>query len=196
MFILVDDRDGSRLTEYLAHYFSKEKEEIKMWLKLTDNMTDGTKKTHFSKATQKQDTLTALEKYINNALLEISLPTTDKVAKERISIRKKFTFLGLEVDYQTVYAALCSQTHSDAEDLLNYFVFVSLGDQNLLEKIGLETINFSRLMMYFGVKYYMMAAGSYAIRFGLVDELEGLNEGRDIISQTMEKIANNLHSAT
>ncbi|BAY74427.1 hypothetical protein NIES25_08400 [Nostoc linckia NIES-25] len=196
MFILVDNRDGNRLTEYLAHYFNKEKEEIKAWLKLTDNMTDSAKQIHLNKAVQKRDTLIALEKYINNTLLEISLPTTDKVVKERIAIRKKFQLLGLEIDYQTVYAALCSQTHSDAEDLLNYFVFASLGDQKLLDKIALETINFSRLMMYFAVNYYIMAAGSYAIRFGLVNVLERLNEGRDTISQIMEKIANNLHSAT
>ncbi|MDZ8187199.1 MAG: DUF5677 domain-containing protein [Nostoc sp. ChiSLP02] len=196
MFILIDNRNGSRFTEYLAQYFNKEKKEINMWLKLTYNMTDDAKQIHLSKAIDKRNSLTALEQYINKALLEISLPTTDKVANKTVTIKEKFQFLGLELDYQTVYAALCSQTHSDAEDLLNYFVFVSIGDQNLLDKVGLETINFSRLMVYFGVKYYIMAAGSYAIRFGLTDALEILNEGSNIISQIMEKIANNLHSTT
>jgi hypothetical protein len=35
--------------------------------------------------------------------------------------------LGLMPTYRTVYARMCSQTHNDAEDTLNYFLVVSTG---------------------------------------------------------------------
>lgn len=194
MLIIRDDRNGSRFTEYLAHYFIKEKEEINKWLKAVKNVPDHDKLIHQTKATQKEDTLIALEKIVNNALLEIGLHTTEEITHKRINIKDKFVELGLEIDYYTVYAALCSQTHSDAEDLMNYFVFTALGDQELINKVAIETVNFSRLMMYYAVKYYIMASGCYAIRFDLKNALEIATEGRNNISNIMEKIANNITS--
>ncbi|MBJ7297315.1 MAG: hypothetical protein JHC73_13580 [Dolichospermum sp.] len=194
MLIIRDDRNGSRFTEYLAHYFIKEKEEINKWLKAVKNIPDDDKLIHQTEAIQKEDTLIVLEKIINKALLEMGLPTTEKITNKRINIKDKFDKLGLEIDYYTVYAALCSQTHSDAEDLLNYFVFTAFGDQELINKVAIETVNFSRLMMYFAVKYYIMASGYYAIRFDLKNALEIITEGRDNISNIMQKIANNITS--
>jgi hypothetical protein len=105
---------------------------------------------------------------------------------------ERFRLLGLDVEYRTVYAALCSQTHNDAEDLLNYFFAAASGNQELIDKTGLEAVNFSRLMLYFAVKYYITVAGSYAIRFELTTALEAINLGRTAISQTLEELAKEL----
>lgn len=196
LFILVDKRDGSHLTQYLSHYFSNEEKEIDRWLNLADGLTEKGKKIHQSEAIQKQKALAYLKNIIDKSLLELELPTTNQVTGKWPNIAERFKFLNLQVDYRTTYAALCSQTHNDAEDLLNYFVFVSLGNQNLLDKVALETVNFSRLMMYIGVKYYILAASSYAIRFGLTDALQGLYQGRKAISEESEKIANELDTET
>ncbi|MBW4661514.1 MAG: hypothetical protein KME15_22815 [Drouetiella hepatica Uher 2000/2452] len=196
LFILVDSRDGSHLTQYLSHYFSNEEKEIDRWLNLVDSLDSDAKRVHQLKAIQKKTTLISLKKYIDQALAEFKLPTTEQAVKKWPNIAERFKLLGLELDYRTVYAALCSQTHNDAEDLLNYFVVVSLGNRDLLDKVGLETVNFSRLMMYMGVEYYISAAGGYAVRFELNDALDGISQGRNIILKELEKIANELDSAT
>jgi len=196
LFVLVDSRDGSHFTQYLSHYFSNEEKEIDRWLNLIGDLDSDTKRVHQLKAIQKRTTLISLKKYIDQALAELKLPTTEQAAKKWPNIAERFKFLGLELDYRTVYAALCSQTHNDAEDLLNYFIVASLGDQKLLDKMGLETVNFSRLMMYTGIKYYISAAGGYAVRFELNDALNGISQGRNVILKESERIANELDSAT
>jgi hypothetical protein len=192
LFILVDERNGNHLTQYLSHYFNNEEKEIDKWLKLVDSLTDDIKEAHQAAALQKRTALVSLKNYVNQALSELKLPTTDQVTQKWLSIAERFRLLGLELDYRTVYAALCSQSHNDAEDLLNYFVFVSLGNQDLLDKIALETVNFSRLMMYTGVKYYILAAGGYAARFELNNALQGVSQGREAILEESERIANEL----
>jgi len=196
LFILVDKRDGSHFTQYLSHYFSNEEKEIDRWLNLADSLTENAKKIHQSKAIQKRKALVYLKNFMDKALLELGLPSTDRVTKKWPNIAERFKFLNLELDYRTTYAALCSQTHNDAEDLLNYFIFVSLGNQNLLDRVALETVNFSRLMMYIGVKDYILAASGYAIRFGLNNALQGLHQGSKAISEELEKIANELDTGT
>jgi hypothetical protein len=98
----------------------------------------------------------------------------------------------LEIDYRTIYAALCSQTHNDAEELLEYFFATASGIKELIDKTALEAVNFSRLMLYFTVRYYIMVAGSYSIRFGLTKSSEATNLGISAISQILEKIAGEL----
>ena len=44
--------------------------------------------------------------------------------------------LGRKVSYRTAYMAMCSQTHHDAEDILNYFVGLSVG--GTVERINNE----------------------------------------------------------
>jgi Family of unknown function (DUF5677) len=109
LFILVDKRDGNHFTRYLSHYFSNEEKEIDKWLSLLYGQDKDVKEVHQAAATQKQMTLVGLKTYINHALLELGLPTTDKAHKKWPNISERFQFLGLELDYRTVYAALCSQ---------------------------------------------------------------------------------------
>ena len=96
--------------------------------------------------------------------------------------------LGFEIDYRTLYAALCSQTHNDAEDLLNYFFFVASGNRELLEQGAIETVNFSRFLMYRGIDYYLEAARRYAICFKLDDAIPILNQSKDDISKLLLKV--------
>jgi hypothetical protein len=129
-----------------------------------------------------------VKEHTNKAMSQVGLPTTEQIDSKWPTIAGRFKALRLEVDYRTIYAALCSQSHSDAEDLLNYFVFKSLGNQDLLDKVALDTVNFSRLMLYFGVQYYLIAAGSYSIRFGLTDALASIETGRETIHNVLEEI--------
>ena len=111
------------------------------------------------------------------------------------TIADRFKLLGFETSYRTVYAAMSSQTHNDAEDLLNYFILVSSGNKELLERGGIDTVNFSRLLMYIGVHYYIETTHRYAKSFGLDDAFPILIKGKDAIEEiqlriTLEKFEN------
>lgn len=196
LFILGDDKNGYRLPQYLAYYFDKEQEEIDKWIKLAENMNDEERDVHRSSALRKRDAINKLNEYTNTALSQLGLPTTEKLKTQWPNVAERFRLLNLDVGYRTLYAALCSQTHCDAEDLLNYFVLVSLGNHDLLEKVSLETVHFSRFMIYLGVKYYLMAATGYAIRFKLPNAMENTKSGRDIIAKQLENISMELRPRT
>ncbi|HRQ41135.1 MAG TPA: DUF5677 domain-containing protein [Chloroflexota bacterium] len=192
LYILDDERKGDRLSQYLAHYYSNEQRELDQWLKAASKLAGEAQKVHQLAATEKRTRIHKLQGITDLSLSQVGLPTTRASATSWPKISERFRLLGLEIDYRTVYAALCSQTHNDAEDLLNYFFAVASGNQELIEKAALETINFSRLMLYYAVKYYIAAAGGYAIRFELTEALEVMNLGRNAILQTLEKIAKEL----
>jgi hypothetical protein len=192
MFILVDKREGNRLSQYLAHYFDNEQREIDQWLKATSNMAIEAQKVHQLAANEKRTRISKLQETTDFSLSQIGLPTTKASIAKWPNISERFRLLGLEIDYRTVYAALCSQTHNDAEDLLNCFFAVASGNQELIDKAALETVNFSRFMLYFAVEYYITAASGYAIRFELAKALEATNLGRNAIAQTLEEIATKL----
>ena len=191
LVVLVDDKNGSRLSQYFACYFDKEQEEIDKWIKLAANMKGEESDVHRSSALGKRNAINQLKQYTNTALSQIGLPTTEKLEKRWPDVAGRFHCLKLDIDYRTLYAALCSQTHSDA-DLLNYFVSVSLGNRDWSEKVSLETVNFSRFMVYFGVKYYLIAAEAYTIRFELSNAMENMKSGRDIIAKQLENISTEL----
>jgi hypothetical protein len=176
LFILVDERKGNRLTQYLAHYFDNEQREIDQWLKATSSLAGEAQKVHRLAAIEKRNRISKLQEATDSSLSQIGLPKTEGlVSKWPRKISERFKLLGLEIDYRTVYAALCSQSHNDAEDLLNYFFASASGNQELINKAALDTVNFSRFMLYFAVKYYITAAGGYAIRFELTKALEAMN---------------------
>lgn len=144
-------------------------------------------------ASEKRMRIRKLQEATDLSLSQIGLPTTNLLTtKFPKYVSERFKLLGLEIDYHTVYAALCSQTHSDAEDLLNYFFAIVSGSQELQNEVALEAVNFSRFMLYFAVRYYIAAAEGYARRFELSKALESLTDGRNIILQTLEEIAKEL----
>ncbi|MBE0672535.1 MAG: hypothetical protein IH588_18310 [Anaerolineales bacterium] len=192
LFILVDDRKGNRLTQYFAHYFENEQKEIDNWAKATSQLTGKAQKVHQAATTEKRKQINELQKATDYSLLQIGLPATKDLAVKFPPISKRFELLKLDVAYRTVYAALCSQTHNDAEDLLNYFFATLSDDQQLIEKTAIDTVNFSRLMLYYAVEYFVMVASGFAIRFELTNTFESLRLGQDVISQTLEEIAKEL----
>lgn len=103
-------------------------------------------------------------------------------------IADRFRLLGFETSYRTVYAAMSSQTHNDAEDLLNLFYIAGSERNELLNKLEMETINFSRLLMYEGVRYYLEAIHRYAVCFGLDDTIPTLIKGKETIKEMQLKI--------
>lgn len=188
MYILQGDRI-SRLNQYFTHYFENEEKEIARWLAVTSSMDEADAEVQRSAAQKKRTALKLLQDFIERANSELGVKVLGNGKWPNIT--ERFRILGLELDHRTIYAAMCSQTHNDAEDLLNYFFFVSLGDKELLNKAALETINFSRLLIYTGIRYYVKASISYAECFGMTKAAKGLEYGDKALSKVLTVIALN-----
>lgn len=150
------------------------------------------------------DGMNSISLKLNNKKTKVNLIINDVGANEFIvkmengrlniyeawphKIADRFKLLGFETSYRTVYAALSSQTHCDAEDLLNLFYIADSERNELLNKLEMETINFSRLLMYEGVSYYIEATYRYAVCFGLDDAIPTLIKGKEAIEEMQLKI--------
>lgn len=192
MYILNDDRIN-RLIQYFLHYIKQERRKLKMWSDLAIKMDKNEAHIHNLSIEHKRQVLDEIETFVNNAIEQIGIKNTNGAWPKTIADR--FKRLGFETSYRTVYAAMSSQTHNDAEDLLNYFILVSSGNKELLERGGIDTVNFSRLLMYIGVHYYIEATHRYAKSFGLDDAFPILIKGKDAIEEiqlsiTLEKFEN------
>ena len=134
MYIL-DKNATCRIEQYFISYIEKEKKELKNWFNLTKKMDDEGANLHISSINQKTDVLNQLQNVVND--LDICEKANGKDNTWPGSIFNKFKSLGFdfELDYRTIYAAMCSQTHNDAEDLLNLLIVKSSGNEELLEKL-------------------------------------------------------------
>ncbi|MEQ1935576.1 MAG: DUF5677 domain-containing protein, partial [Fimbriimonadaceae bacterium] len=78
---------------------------------------------------------------------------------------ERLTALGRRLEYRTVYAAMCSQAHHDAEDVLNFFLANGLGLPDAIhEEVERKADAFAIFMTLFGARWFieaMIALGSY-----------------------------------
>jgi len=86
------------------------------------------------------------------------------------NVSERFREVGKEVSYRTEYAALCSQTHDAAEDLINQFI-IRGGASHLLPMLELETKSFSRMLVHSSVGYFLEACKNYAEAYGIKEAI-------------------------
>jgi hypothetical protein len=176
-----------RLFQYFSHYINHERKELERWKNILIKMDEKEAVIHRQHINKKKQVLDKLDEFVSNAKNQIGIK--NNCGKWHDTIADRFRLLGFETSYRTVYAAMSSQTHNDAEDLLNYFIFVSSGNKELLERGGIEAVNFSRLLMYEGVRYYLEALHRYVICFDLDDAKPILIKGKYAVDDILYKIA-------
>jgi hypothetical protein len=90
---------------------------------------------------------------------------------------------------------MCSQTHNDAEDLLNKFLIYRAADTiDLRGDLALEKRLFGEMLTYFGLRYYLEATLEYARCFGLVEAQEEIKEGHDSVIDLIQDTVADLES--
>lgn len=78
----------------------------------------------------------------------------------------RFKEIDDEVGYRTVYAALCSQAHNDAEDVLNKIMLRAIGNvESMAEAQWVEQYNFSLYFLLMAIYYHIMATAMYIAKF-------------------------------
>ncbi len=89
-------------------------------------------------------------------------------------VADRFRAVGDEVDYRVLYAAMCSQTHNDAEDLFNTFVLGVLAHlhpgkiaSEFKTRQKAENAFFARLLMYRSVEYLFKCIQRYGESYGV-----------------------------
>lgn len=74
---------------------------------------------------------------------------------------------GRRIDYRTVCAAMCSQGHHDAEDVLNHFMAHTCSKADkFADRMDREADSFSLLMVLFGLRWFAEATATVCSYLG------------------------------
>lgn len=154
---------------YFKHYLTTERRQNQSWRKSIEDSSypDDAKKHHLQKILDKDDVLYRYEYGLKTSLALCGVDF-DAVESKWPSIFDRFREIGEEVGYRTVYAALCSQAHNDAEDILNKIMArITTNVSGMEDAQWVEQYNFSLYLSLTSLRYHAMASAMYLAKYGI-----------------------------
>jgi hypothetical protein len=163
----VHDSRSTVLT-YFRAYIETERKQNRQWGASVESSpaADQAKQLHRDKIQFKEEALSAYESVLRSSFGQMGV-SYDEAAREWPSVFDRFQKIGKEVAYRTVYAALCSQAHNDAEDLLNGFVHRVTQIGGALEAQASENRNFALYMVLTALTFLVEGSAMYLGKFNL-----------------------------
>lgn len=167
-YVSLGDSMGKQIS-YFKNHLDTERKQNKNWrmsVQQADYPQD-TKDHHFDKINAKDEVLDCYESTLRESL---SLADVDFDASNLKwpSIFDRFKEIDNEVGYRTVYAALCSQAHNDAEDVLNRIMSRVIANvDGLAEAQQIEQYNFSLYLLLIAIEYHVSATAMYMAKFNV-----------------------------
>ena len=190
---IVREDPAKRLVQFFRAYVEQERRQNRKWMNDIDDVPPDVLEDHRSRIDQKNLALDGYDRLIDGFLLHCgaSLEESDRWPK----LIERLSEVGRRLDYRTVYMAMCSQVHHDAEDVLNNLLVNSLKDDDgMAERLEQETDSFSIFLVLFGLRWFVEAirsVGAWA-RFPSVVSEAIVSEGR--IDRELGLIASHLES--
>jgi hypothetical protein len=95
--------------------------------------------------------------------------------------------------YWTVYHRLSAATHGNAEETIRYvigeFCRTAYSDEEILVKLGIETISFSAMMLCVAVRFYIESAACVCIFYRRFEAATKLRPLYEAVEKAIEQIA-------
>ncbi len=184
------------ITTYFGDYLKSEEEQNRKWRNSIDLSTfdSRVKSAHYTELSKKEWAIETYEKILNKWLLSINAEPLEK-SKKFPNIYDRFEKIGKELSYRTVYAALCSQSHADAEDIINFLVARLIPSnstemEKYQENLKRENVWFSAFMVIIAVREFVEASGMYLGKFNICP----LSRFKILIKDSQEAEANWVNS--
>jgi len=170
LYVLQQDRVG-RLFDYLSAYVKQERAELSRWEAMLPGMEPDEAVVHRHEIENKRSAID-LQDSIAQGFGKDTGITRSPQPWPKISDR--FRLVDQEVDYRVLYAAMCSQTHNDAEDLLNTFILgatAHLHPEPVARALKLrqeaENRYFATLLVYRSIEYLFSCIERYGESYGI-----------------------------
>ncbi|TCK90845.1 DUF5677 domain-containing protein [Paraburkholderia sp. BL9I2N2] len=165
--------DVGNVIAYFRLYLATERDQNKSWLKSVEksNGPNEEKEYHRDCIRKKYENLDVCE----NALREsFSIMGIDFDSRRGSwpSIFDRFCKINKEIDYRTIYAALCSQAHNDPEDILNNLMsriiqIDGIEENGYAQAVEIEQYFFSLNMVLTAISFYVEATAMYLAKYNI-----------------------------
>ncbi|AKR42215.1 DUF5677 domain-containing protein [Methylophilus sp. TWE2] len=166
-YVTIGDDIGNVLG-YLREYIATERKQNRAWLNSVEKPgnSEHIKKYHRDLITNKDRSLDSYESSLRIAFA-ISGIDYDEYPGSWPNIFERFSKIGNEIAYRTVYAALCSQAHNDPEDILNNLIARASSNTTSEKAVQIETYAFSLNMVLTSMMFYIEASALYLGKYNI-----------------------------
>lgn len=161
----VGDSIGTILS-YFKNHIETERKQNRSWHSEVSRsaLEDQEKSVHFAHIDHKDGVLDSYERALMDVFQKIGYLYAE-ASDLWPSIFDRFKAIGKEIDYRTVYAALCSQAHSDPEDLLNEFMQRIFAVTGAAEAQRAENENFSVFIFLTSLALLIESSAMYLAKY-------------------------------
>lgn len=176
-----------RYIQFFEHYIAQEREQNRKWLKELASQFEQWRKDDEERIRNKNGVLEASEQFLRAFATNVGAPFPSG---------KGFpNFLGIcaalnrATEYRTVYMAMCSQSHHDAEDILNdLMVGTSPSEAALSKKLKRETDNFNVFLVLHGARYCVECIGALGARYNFSSVVQQSSKSHASLSDHLHEI--------
>ena len=152
---------AKRLAQFFRAYVGNEREQNRKWNNDIEDVPPDVQRGHRSRIDQKNLALDSYDRLIDGFLHHCG--TSPEESDRWPNLIDRLSEIGRRVEYRTVYAAMCSQAHHDAEDILNNLLVNSLVEDNgETQRMEQEADSFSVFLVLFGLRWFVEATRSVA----------------------------------
>lgn len=177
-----------RLVQFLTAYIDQEYEQNRKWLKELSTLDDSLKVSHEKRIQDKNKILDESMEFLKlfAQQIEADFPSKNRLPK-LIDICRD---LDKAIDYRTVYMAMCSQAHHDAEDILNDLIVGTSANEAILSKmLDRKTNNFSIFLALHGIRYYLECLSTIGSRYKFKSVIEQSTNSYSFITDIAYKLS-------
>ena len=188
LYILQEDAE-SRLLQFFFSYIDAERTQNQRWRRTLATHDSVEALEHGKRIEQKALALDEYERFLGSLAAHANIAQPSRAWPK---IDRLFQAIGRELDYRTVYAALCSQSHHDAEDVLNRFFVDSFENtEELSKRMRREKHAFSLYMILSAARYFLDNMEALGRRYDLMPvQSESQRANSLVAAQIIETIHN------
>lgn len=190
-FVSIGDSMGNQIS-YFKHYIDAERKQNKNWKESVKNSDQSSedKEYHYQKIAAKDAVLLQYENALRESL-KLADVDFDNSNLKWPNIFERFRSLNKEVEYRTLYMALCSQAHNDAEDVLNKIMARVTANIDGMEKAQeVEQYLYSLFYILSTVRYHIYSSAMFIAKFEI--DVKRLLVLYDKVMEELTDIAENL----
>lgn len=157
---IVNEAPSLRFAQFFRDYVREEREQNRKWAKELEVLPPETQQYHRKLIEKKNKAMDGYEQFIDNFIRHCGVDPGETMRWP--SLIDRLTVLGRRIEYRTVYAAMCSQTHHDAEDILNLFWANSMVEDadRFAAHVEQEADTFSIYMVLLGLNWFVEATSA------------------------------------
>lgn len=166
LYYLSVGNDVENVISYFKHHIKTEHLQNKKWRETVNNLNESEeyKNNHIELIERKEKSLDFYENMLRESFSIINI-NYDAINSSWPSTLDRFKKVDMEIKYRTLYSALCSQSHNDAEDSLNNLMARVVQIEGIEKGIEAEKYIFSLEMILSSIQLWIQATIMFLAKY-------------------------------